>query len=648
MRNVGVLVRNIFGDYCDEALRGIIDFYKDKDVNVVVFQTRTANDTAGMCEEQYWMNAHLASSKEIDGIIIVSGEYVSATSPEEFADELSHLSSKPAISMAIKLPVSFDCPYTFTSCEKSYFDIVNHLKRVHGCKKIAFLSAGLTKSVEGEERLDAFIKAMKENHLPLGPVLMSDFTFQHALKEFKRTYKSKNDIDFDALVCANDRMALGAMEALKDYGVKIPEEVKVVGFDNSDAAKTYSPALASVDQDVYGQGRVCAELLYDKLNEKDIPNSVKISVKPVFNESCGCAHKAIGEGPSEWKVKSGYNIDGIIGSIELSKIYFLISNAQAYKSIDDLSNVAKPLVETIKNSVSSMDVILYDDKLSPDNIRNVILPRRAHQIVNVDLEKEVYDYSTSKSFSPSKELSVSGMFKTDKPSVFLVHPIFFETTHYGYAIFKEKIYDHSLNTLYLKLIANVYARAYDYSSAMTENTKLSAKYKEAKSERLVFSKQSKTDDLTKLLNRRGVLDLGQKNIDLAVQTGSLGSVFFGDMNNLKRINDTYGHEMGDKAIIAQAQALKKTFRSSDVLGRLGGDEFVVVATGASSGRIDFFRKKLEDNAKKIIEEMQLPFDISISLGVADITPEDCNINSLISKADESQYIVKRKYHKERP
>jgi diguanylate cyclase (GGDEF)-like protein len=646
VKNVAVLIRNIFGDYSAEALRGITDFYKDKGVNVVVFQTRTANDTAGMCEEQYWMNAHLAGSKEIDGVIIISAEYVSATTPDDLADELAHLSSKPVVSMAIKLPLTFDSSYTSTSCEKSYFDVINHLKRVHNCKKIAFFSAGLTKSIEGEERLDAFIKAMKDNHLQLGHIIMGDFTFQNSVKELKRAYKSKSDIDFDALVCANDRMALGAMEVLKGYGVKIPEEVKVIGFDNSESARTYSPALASIDQDVYGQGRVCAELLLDKLNDKEVAKNVKISLKPVFNESCGCK-KPSDELNDKYNnpIRAGYTIDAFVGSMELSKIYFLISNAQAYKSIDDLSKVAKPLLETIKSSVSSLDIVLYDNKINVENIRNVVLPRRAHQIVHVDIEGEVYDYSTHKSFSPQKELSASELFKTKESSVFLVHPIFFETTHYGYAVFKEKVFDHALNTLYLKLIANVYSRAYDYSAAITENTKLSAKYKEAKSERLVFSKQSKTDELTKLLNRRGVLDIGQKNIDLSVQTGTFGSVFFGDMNGLKSINDTYGHKWGDKAIIAQAQILKKTFRNSDVLGRLGGDEFVIVAPGASSDRVEFFRKKLADNAKKIKEEMELPFDITISLGVASITQEENNISDLISKADASQYIEKRNFHK---
>ena len=250
MKNIAVLIRNIFGDYSAEALRGIIDFYKDKGVNVVVFQTRTANDTAGMCEEQYWINAHLAASKEIDGVIIISAEYVSATPPDELAEELSHLSQKPVISMAIKLPVSSDCSYTYTSCEETYFEIVSHLKNVHGCEKIAFISAGLTKSIEGEERLDAFIKAMKHNHLPLGQIIMSDFTFQHTVRELKKLYRSKEDIDFDALVCANDRMALAAMEVFKEIGVKVPKDVKVIGFDNSESARSYTPALASVDQDV--------------------------------------------------------------------------------------------------------------------------------------------------------------------------------------------------------------------------------------------------------------------------------------------------------------------------------------------------------------------------------------------------------------
>ena len=75
------------------------------------------------------------------------------------------------------------------------------------------------------------------------------------------------------------------------------------------------------------------------------------------------------------------------------------------------------------------------------------------------------------------------------------------------------------------------------------------------------------------------MDKAEKELKKAVKNGNNGMVFFADMDGLKKINDTYGHQMGDKAIMLQARVLKDIFRSSDVVGRLSGDEFGIVALG---------------------------------------------------------------------
>ena len=109
---------------------------------------------------------------------------------------------------------------------------------------------------------------------------------------------------------------------------------------------------------------------------------------------------------------------------------------------------------------------------------------------------------------------------------------------------------------------------------------------------------SKTDELTTLLNRRGFFDLGQKNIDIAIEMNNKGLVFFIDMDGLKIMNDTYGHDMGDLAIKTQAKVLKQTFRANDIIARLGGDEFVVIAIGMGADTIPKIRKKIEKTSKR--------------------------------------------------
>ena len=115
------------------------------------------------------------------------------------------------------------------------------------------------------------------------------------------------------------------------------------------------------------------------------------------------------------------------------------------------------------------------------------------------------------------------------------------------------------------------------------------------------------------------------------------------MDGLKKINDTYGHEMGDKAIILQAMVLKNVFRSSDVVGRLSGDEFGIVALGMKISFIENIKLKIEMLCKKYSIENQLPFTLSMSIGAVDLQKSSV-LKQLLSEADKELYKEKKIKH----
>ena len=137
------------------------------------------------------------------------------------------------------------------------------------------------------------------------------------------------------------------------------------------------------------------------------------------------------------------------------------------------------------------------------------------------------------------------------------------------------------------------------------------------------------------------------NFQFAASIGKTGLVVFCDMDGLKKINDTYGHEIGDKAIQAEAKALKASFRTSDVVGRLSGDEFAIVAIGQTMENFDSIYAKILHNCKVTSSEFFLPCEISVSVGAIAFGPDDKNLQILLSKADVEQYKEKRRKHAER-
>lgn len=153
------------------------------------------------------------------------------------------------------------------------------------------------------------------------------------------------------------------------------------------------------------------------------------------------------------------------------------------------------------------------------------------------------------------------------------------------------------------------------------------------------------DHLTGLLNRRGFREAADRHDRQCGRTGQGYLLLFVDVNNLKSINDTSGHAAGDAALERVAEALRATFRASDVLGRWGGDEFVVIATKVDESDTDRLVSRLFDNTKQTYYYGSSTHQLSISVGAAYRPPEQTrSIDELIAEADAAMY---RDRHHER-
>jgi diguanylate cyclase (GGDEF)-like protein len=117
------------------------------------------------------------------------------------------------------------------------------------------------------------------------------------------------------------------------------------------------------------------------------------------------------------------------------------------------------------------------------------------------------------------------------------------------------------------------------------------------------------------------------------------------MDELKWINDNYGHNEGDQALVEFAKILQQSFRESDIIARIGGDEFVVLFVSTDENSEGLFTR-LYENLKDFNDQRSRPHPLSISVGTAQFDPESpVSIDELLSKADASMYAQKRKKQK---
>jgi diguanylate cyclase (GGDEF)-like protein len=146
------------------------------------------------------------------------------------------------------------------------------------------------------------------------------------------------------------------------------------------------------------------------------------------------------------------------------------------------------------------------------------------------------------------------------------------------------------------------------------------------------------DELTGLYNRRAFLMLGQQSLNFCAREEMSASLIFLDLDDLKGINDQYGHEAGDQAIAKLADEIRNTCRDMDVAARLGGDEFVLLLLKAKRATARRILKRLCDALDAFNDSSGLPYDVTCSLGVVEFDRErHKTIEGLLVEGDELMY-----------
>lgn len=152
---------------------------------------------------------------------------------------------------------------------------------------------------------------------------------------------------------------------------------------------------------------------------------------------------------------------------------------------------------------------------------------------------------------------------------------------------------------------------------------------------------SMTDELTGVYNRRGFFLLANQQLKIAKRTQMSCCLLFADLDGLKKINDSLGHEIGDRILAEAAYILKQTFRDSDIVARLGGDEFVIFIPACSVDTHNY-QTRLQAALDRFNQENARSYQLSMSIGVKEcVLDKSISLEQLLVEADELMYEQKR-------
>ncbi len=258
---VGVMVPHTDENFFASAIRGIDEILKSQGYRIIIFQSYDNT-------EEEINNIDTMIQTKVDGVMASP-----AMATENFDHYQNILDEQIPLVIFDRITETVDSDVVAIDDFKGAYKAVTHLIE-HDCKTIAHIS-GFQHVYIYQERLRGYKQALEDHQLPQKKdyIFESDLTLQNG-REIMLNILKKDTLP-DAIFCSNDNTALGAVQILKEEGIKIPEEVAVVGFSNEDFTSFVSPSITSIDQHSREMGKIAAQHFLQQItNQKNTTSRI--------------------------------------------------------------------------------------------------------------------------------------------------------------------------------------------------------------------------------------------------------------------------------------------------------------------------------------------------------------------------------------
>ena len=286
---IGLLTRGVSNEIGASFLAGVSDVVRARDVNLITFAGGSLRFPHGF-EAQGNILYEMVDPEIIDGLLLDSGDlshYVGVETLQSFCQRYGNL---PIVS--IEVPID-GIPTVLVDFYEGMRGVITHLVEAHGYRRIAFIR-GPVESLTAQERYRAYVDVLAERGLPLDLSLVVFGTFHPPSGEQAvRVLLDERQVEFEALAAANDFMAVDALRALQARGIRVPDDMAVVGFDNLDITRVVDPPLTTARLHNYERAKQGTELLLAQLAGQKVARRTIIPAELVVRHSCGCPSPAL-------------------------------------------------------------------------------------------------------------------------------------------------------------------------------------------------------------------------------------------------------------------------------------------------------------------------------------------------------------------
>ena len=609
------------GEHIGGILRGIWNRAKQTGDDIFIFNTYGGFQTEKEFNKCEYHIFDLAMKTDIDGIIILSNSIYSTKKLRETVQRFID-SGLACISVEQDLE---GIPFIGTDNYAAMCSMVEHLINVHGCKRMQFVG-GPGEHIEAFERKRAFLDTVTKHGIDISECYMGDYNFTHeggelAFEEYKKLGKGIPD----AVVCANDEMALGYVNTAEKYGYTIPNDILVTGFDNLLRAESYNPGITSVERCKDELGRRCLDEVLGMIEGHEYALKEYVPYAINLNESCGCGivkNRYV-------KLKKRYSEMLYSNEKIRLQINYMQKNLMTCKSIEEFKEV---LSGELKHFDIGNFALLLDEKAYKGEYFGNKYPKHMKIILNSR------DPHMEERYVDTEKLLPNNFLDTDQNS----HTVIFMPLHqngrnFGYCVMEDHIrYIEDGNLYYWLSVINVALENIRQNICIRQlNKKLEHLY--------LF------DSMTGIYNRFALQNFGIPLLKQNNKTGRRTLFLFADMDGLKKINDTYGHENGDTAIKALAGIMKGITPDGSFFAiRYGGDEFLMMGTCPDEKMAESIKDMIQNAIDEYNRSNVMPVPLAVSIGyiLTPVNDRKSDIDDYIRQADSMMYQIKQRRKKE--
>lgn len=628
-KNIAVLMTALDTEGQAEILKGIEVCGKAHGCNVAVFVWFTG----AYEEERHNLGeiniTRLPDLNLFDGVILFA-DALHITSNRERLEKLLEKVTCPVVTIGCKYK---NAPAVWADSYGGMHGLMEYLVQERGMTRLHFVK-GVEGNVDAEARFKAYTDVLGENGILIEKerITQGDFYVLGGEKAAKDVLHSELPFP-EVIVCANDTMAITVYDILTKKGYRVPEDVLITGYDYSLECRVHYPSIISV------------KIQERKLGEKACDTLLKLMEGTAVEEDC--------------QVKDKVVLDEVTDGNALLEISDILAEKNSVLSDTGRRVMIHHIITLEKNIMTNTGYESWKNAVKFFVAQ--MEPKEFYCCVNRGFVNDVFEAATvaqesmsvEECLAYSEKMDVSVAYKngaffekasfvtkyalddlfaeSDSGKLYVFSPMHYLDRNFGYFVFVDSVFPIG-NPLYISWL--------NFMNNSIENIRKQTMLVNAMVE---LDDMYIRDSLTGVYNRFGMERYFEIIKEKCIDRQTFFMLSFADVDGLKKINDVYGHEDGDRIIRAVGQILQEQAGEEAYVVRYGGDEFIVLGTAFSEKEAESYWTRVYKAIESYNAEHEGQAELSVSVGynLVRLDPysylEDC-----IKEADEKMYAEKKR------